>query len=113
VQSGGENYLIPVNAAVRTEARLRYEAVHLQYVLDELRNAGNVLNLVVLDACRDNPFQWARSTARGLTVLGNQPPGSIIVYATSAGSTASDGEGRNGVFTGELLKQLKTPRALR
>jgi hypothetical protein len=78
-------------------------------VLDSMQAAGNRLNLVFLDACRNNPFGWARSTTRGLAVVGYQPPGSIIVYATSAGSVAQDGTGRNGVFTGELLKNLETP----
>jgi len=64
---------------------------------------------VVLDACRDNPFGWARSGSRGLTVVDRQPGESIIVYATSAGQTASDGTGRNGLFTSQLLKNLKTP----
>jgi hypothetical protein len=109
VQAGSENYLIPAGVDIRTEARLRYEALHLQYVLDELQAAHNALNIVVLDACRDNPFVWARSGVKGLSVVSSQPPGSIIVYATSAGSTASDGEGRNGIFTAELLRQLYTP----
>ncbi len=65
--------------------------------------------MVILDTCRDNPFSWSRSGSRGLSVVGSQPPGSIIVYATSAGSTAKDGVGRNGMFTTELLKHLKTP----
>jgi len=67
------------------------------------------INVVVLDACRDFPAAWSRSVNRGLTVVANQPADSIIVYATSAGSTAADGAGRNGLFTGELLKNLKTP----
>jgi hypothetical protein len=63
----------------------------------------------VLDACRDNPFSWARSGIRGLTVISNQPADSIVVYATSTGSVAQDGTGRNGLFTSCLLKNLKTP----
>jgi hypothetical protein len=109
VQSGGENYFIPVDADIRSEAYLRDRAVSVQAVLDELNAAGNALNVVVLDACRDNPFSWRRSGARGLQVVGNQPADSIIVYATSAGSAAADGEGRNGLFTGQLLKNLQTP----
>lgn len=58
-----------------------------------MEQAGNSLNLVFLDACRDNPFGWMRSGTRGLSVVGIQPPGSIVVYATSAGSTAQDGTG--------------------
>ncbi|MDR2632807.1 MAG: leucine-rich repeat protein [Treponema sp.] len=108
-QTDGENYLIPVNADIKTKARLRYDALHLQYVLDELQDANNALNIVVLDACRDNPFAGTKSDPKGLGVVGRQPPGSIIVYATSANSVASDGEGRNGTFTAELLRQLRIP----
>jgi uncharacterized caspase-like protein len=106
VQSGGENYLIPVDADIRSEAYLRDRAVSVQAMLDELNQAKNELNIVVLDACRDNPFSWRRGGNRGLQVMSNQPADSIIVYATSAGDTAADGEGRNGLFTGQLLKNL-------
>ena len=76
-------------------------------MLDELNDARNALNVVVLDACRDNPFGW--SGTRGLAFISRQPADSIIVYATSAGQRASDGEGRNGLFTGQLLHNLLTP----
>jgi hypothetical protein len=109
VQSNGENYLIPVDANIQSESFLRQRAVSVQSVLDELNDAGNALNVVVLDACRDNPFSWRRSGARGLQVVGNQPADSIIVFATSAGSTAADGTDRNGLFTGHLLNNLKKP----
>jgi tetratricopeptide (TPR) repeat protein len=78
-------------------------------MLDELNDARNELNIVVLDACRDNPFPWKRSGSRGLQVVGNQPSDSIIVFATSAGSTAADGAGSNGLFTSHLLSNLKKP----
>jgi len=109
VQSGGENYLIPVGASIPSENYLRDRAVSVQTMLAELNDAGNELNVVVLDACRDNPFSWRRSGNRGLTVVSNQPADSIIVYATSAGSTAADGTDRNGLFTSHLLNNLKTP----
>ncbi|OHD17674.1 MAG: hypothetical protein A2087_04075 [Spirochaetes bacterium GWD1_61_31] len=109
VQSGNSNYLIPSRVSIPAEAFLRERALSAQVVLDLMQQSGNALNLVFLDACRDNPFGWARSGSRGLSVVGNQPPGSIIVYATSAGSTAADGSGRNGVFTGELLQHLERP----
>jgi formylglycine-generating enzyme required for sulfatase activity len=109
VQSNGENYLIPVDADIRSEAYLPDRAVSVQAVLNELNAAGNALNVIVLDACRDNPFSWNRSGTRGLRAVGSQPADSILVYATSAGSTAADGEGRNGLFTEQLLKNLKTP----
>ncbi|MDR1029554.1 MAG: SUMF1/EgtB/PvdO family nonheme iron enzyme [Treponema sp.] len=109
VQSGGVNYLIPVDANIQSENFLRQRAVSLQALLDELNDAGNELNIVALDACRDNPFSWKRSGTRGLQVVSNQPAKSIIVYATSAGSTAADGAGRNGLFTTHLLNNLKKP----
>jgi tetratricopeptide (TPR) repeat protein len=106
VQSNGISYLIPANAEIPSEAFLNTKAVALQALLDTLQQAGNKLNLVVLDACRDNPFSWSRSGTRGLSVVSAQPPGSLIAYATSAGSVAADGKGRNGIYTGELLKNL-------
>jgi len=109
VQSGGENYLIPVGANIPSENSLRDRAINVQWALAELNDAGNELNVIVLDACRDNPFSWKRSGNRGLSVVANQPADSIIVYATSAGSTAADGNGRNGLFTSYLLNNLKTP----
>jgi antitoxin component of RelBE/YafQ-DinJ toxin-antitoxin module len=109
VQSGGENYLIPVNANIQTENSLRRQSIAVQEMLDELNDARNELNVVVLDACRDNPFPWKRSGSRGLQVVGNQPSDSIIVFATSAGSTAADGTGKNGLFTSHLLNNIKNP----
>jgi len=109
VQSGGENYLIPVNASIPGENQLRNRALSMQGVLDDLNDARNALNVVVLDACRDNPFGWSRGGSRGLSIVTRQPADSIIVYATSAGQTASDGDGRNGLFTSQLLANLATP----
>jgi uncharacterized caspase-like protein len=108
VQSGGINYLIPVDANIQSENFLRQRAVSVQALLDELNDAGNELNMVALDAGRDNPFSW--SGTRSLQVVShNQPAKCIIVYATSAGSTAEGGEGRNGLFTTHILNNLKKP----
>jgi len=109
VQSGGENYLIPVDADIPTENYLKSRALSVQALLDDLNDARNGLNVVVLDACRDNPFGWSRSTNRGLAIITSQPADSIIVYSTSAGKQASDGTGRNGLFTSQLLPNLLTP----
>lgn len=108
VQVDGLNYLIPSNTNITNEAFLRQRAVSTQAVLDILKDAQNELNIVILDACRDNPFSWKRGGNRGLSVVSNQPAGSIIVYATAAGQTASDGDRRNGLFTQELLKNITT-----
>ena len=110
VQSNGENYLIPVTADnIRTESQLRDRAVSLQFILDSFSEAGNELNMIVLDACRDNPFGWARSGSRGLGVVNRAPSGTVVMYAAGAGQTASDGTGKNGLFTSHLLTNLKTP----
>jgi hypothetical protein len=109
VQSNGENYLIPVDANIVSESFLRQRAVQMQALLDELNQAENMLNIVILDASRDNPFSWYRSGSRGLSVVGSQPSDSIIVYATGSGQVAQDGTGRNGLFTEQLLKHVKTP----
>jgi len=108
VQSNGVNYLIPVDADIKGESFLKTKALAAQAVLDTLQESRNALNVVVLDACRDNPFGWARSGNRGLSVVANQPAGSVIAYATSVGSIAQDGTGRNGLFTSQLLKHLGT-----
>ena len=110
-QSGGVNYLIPVSADnIRNETHLRQRAVSLDFVLKTLGDARNSLNMIVLDACRDNPFAWNRSGSRGLTVVESPPAGSIVMFAAGAGQVADDGgAGRNGLFTGHLLANLKTP----
>ena len=110
VQSNGENYLIPLNASIPSESHLRTRAFSVQTMLNNLNEAGNKLNIIVLDACRDNPFGWKRSGTRGLAMI-SAPAGSIVVFATSANSTASDGNDRNGLFTGQLLKNLNEPSA--
>ena len=110
VQFNGENYLIPVDAnSILSENHLRQRAVSVQTILENMNSAGNELNMIVLDACRDNPFSWARSGSRGLSVVSGAPTGSIVMFATGASQTASDGTGRNGLFTNHLLNNLKTP----
>ncbi|MGA2547583.1 MAG: caspase family protein [Rectinemataceae bacterium] len=82
VQAGGTNYLIPADARIASEAFLKNKALPAQSILDTLQGARNALNVVVLDACRDNPFSWGRSATRGLSVVGSQPTGSIVAYAS-------------------------------
>jgi len=137
VQSVGENYLLPVDAVIPNESYLRNRALSMQAILDALNTAGNRLNIVILDACRDNPFSWSRNINSGLSPVtqqniegviteGNtdqsrsmgsgisggvirQPAGSIVMYSTSAGETASDGNGKNGLFTTHLLNNITIP----
>ena len=114
VQVGGENYLIPIGARLRRETDVRYEAVHLGRVLDSMQDANNGLNLVILDACRNNTFsrRWRqfRSTPlpQGLAVM-QAARGTLIAYATEPGGLAADGRGRNGIYTKNLLRYMTTP----
>jgi formylglycine-generating enzyme required for sulfatase activity len=109
VQSAGVNYLLPVDAEIAEEYQLRFKAPSADYVLEAMNAAGGRLNVVILDACRDNPFASFRSAGRGLAVVGNAPPGAVIVYATDPGKAAADGAGRNGIFTAAFLKHAATP----
>lgn len=111
VQAGGDNYLIPVNANnILNESHLRQRAVSVQTLLNNLEDAGNELNMVVLDACRNNPFPWNRAGTKGLRAVSRAPRGSIIMYAAGANSVSIEGPpGGNGLFAGELIHNLKTP----
>ena len=109
MQVDGRNYLIPVDAEVDAEADVEYEAVEAGRVLAKMKTANNGMNLVILDACRNNPFARSfRSASKGLATL-NAPSGTFIAYATSPGSVASDGTGDNGLYTGELVRHMKAP----
>jgi branched-chain amino acid transport system substrate-binding protein len=109
MQVRGNNYLIPVEAKISTEAELDDEALDVNRVLRVLDESRSRVSVVVLDACRDNPFSRGfRSVTRGLAVV-SAPSGSFIAYATSPGSVAADGSGRNGLFTAELLRAMRTP----
>ncbi|MBU0498707.1 MAG: caspase family protein [Gammaproteobacteria bacterium] len=109
IEVSGNNYLIPVNADIQGEADVEYEAINAGRLLSELKQANNGLNLVVLDACRNNPYARSfRSASRGLARM-DAPAGTLILYATQPGDVAQDGQGRNGLFTEKLLKSLDTP----
>jgi hypothetical protein len=110
VQVQTVNYLIPVDAKVNKESDVKYAALDAGKVLDEMANANNGLNIVVLDACRDNPFaRKFRTGTRGLAGINDAPSGTIISYSTGPGKVARDGEGRNSPFTAALLETIKEP----
>jgi uncharacterized caspase-like protein len=110
IQAYGANYLIPVGAKIKKESDIKYRAVDAGRILDEMQNAGNGMNIVILDACRDNPFSRSfRSAGRGLSIISAAPRGTFITYSTSPGSVAADGKGRNSPYTESLLKHISTP----
>jgi uncharacterized caspase-like protein len=110
VQVGGVNYLLPIGARINKEGDVRYEAVDAGRVLTEMETANNGLNIVILDACRDNPFgRSVRSSSRGLAIVTNAPTGTFISYSTGAGQVAKDGTGRNSPYTKALLENISKP----
>jgi len=110
IEVGGTNYLIPVDADIRAEDEVRFASISIDLVLSKMESARNGTNLIILDACRDNPLPASsRSSAtRGLATV-DAPTGSMVIYATAPGDVALDGQGRNGVFTEALLEHMATP----
>ena len=107
LQVNGRNYLIPVDADIQDETEVKHKALDVDFVLGKMELAQNNVNLLILDACRNNPFERSfRSTSsRGLAPM-NAPSGTVIWYATRPGKVASDGQGRNSPFTRNLLSTL-------
>lgn len=109
MQVGGENYLIPVGSDIEAEDEVEDEAIQADLVLRKMESAGNQLNIVVLDACRNNPFARSfRSSSRGLARM-RAPTGTLVAYATAPDNVAADGTGRNGVYTKQLLQYIDQP----
>ncbi|HLJ50543.1 MAG TPA: SUMF1/EgtB/PvdO family nonheme iron enzyme [Bryobacteraceae bacterium] len=109
VQVDGENYLIPVDYAGRDEADIRYQSRSASWILEKMDKTGARLKIVILDACRSNPFRVSRAMGGGLAQM-QGGRGSFIAFATAAGKVASDDPaGSNGLFTTHLLQALKQP----
>jgi hypothetical protein len=111
VQVNGHNYLMPVDAKLDTEHDAEYDCVRADRVLAKMEGAGSKTNIVILDACRDNPFtrSWHRGTqGTGLAFM-NAPSGSLIAYSTAPGKTALDGRGENSPYTSALLQHIGSP----
>lgn len=106
VELEGSNYLIPVDANISSEVDIEFDGINAGHLLNGLKRANNGLNVVILDACRNNPYASSvRSSTRGLTRM--QPSsGALILYATEPGSVAKDGSGNNGVFTTHLVEAI-------
>ncbi len=109
VQAKGTNFLIPVDADIQREDEVGYNSIDANQVLDKMEAANNRLNIVILDACRNNPFaRTLRSSAAGLAQM-DAPVGTFIAFATAPGSVASDGQGQNGLYTQHLLRAILRP----
>ncbi len=114
IEVGGENWLIPVDAELRSDIDVDHEAMGLRSLMPAVESAGR-LGLIILDACRNNPFarKMTRSTrtravSRGLASI--EPTGNVLVaFAARDGTVAADGAGRNSPFTSSLLSHIETP----
>jgi hypothetical protein len=117
LQVKGQNYLVPIDAKMRSTLDLEFEATNLQVVIDLMEREAKT-NFVFLDACRDNPL--ARTLARSLgasrsTTIGqglariNSGVGTLIAYSTEPGNVALDGDGEHSPFTEALLRHIETP----
>lgn len=104
----GTNYLVPVDANIQSALDVKLKTIPLTGVIRTMEFANDEgLNMIILDACRNNPFPTGkRSGGSGLARV-QAPSGTLIAYATDPGSTASDGDKANGLYTGELVKQMK------
>lgn len=116
MEVGGINYVIPTDAKIAADRDIGFEAVSLDQVLNAAERSRK-LRLVILDACRDNPFASqmkrtltiaSRSVSRGLAAV-EPGPGTLVVYAAKDGETALDGDGNNSPFASAFVKNLPTP----
>jgi len=109
MQFKDRNYLIPIDAAMGSEEDVTFFSVEIGQVFDRMDRARTRFNFIVLDACRDNPFAASfKTTSQGLAQM-SSPSGTLIAYATSPGSVAADGYGRNGIYTKHILQNIRVP----
>jgi Caspase domain len=104
--------MVPVDAKLNSAADVAAQTVDVNAVIDAFKGAGNRMNIVVLDACRDNPFRGNTAAGKGLAQV-DAPPGTFLAYATAPGNVAEDGDVKsgNGLYTQYLLQELKKPTA--
>jgi len=108
VQLEDKNYLIPVDLPKLSIRHVKFRSISAGDVLTAMEQKGNSMNLLILDACRDNPFKsLSKNLKRGLARMGHVPTGTLIAYATSPGDTAADGYGRNSPYTKHLVKFIR------
>ncbi|OQX16651.1 MAG: hypothetical protein BWK80_40040 [Desulfobacteraceae bacterium IS3] len=109
-QVNGINYLIPIGARIASADEIKFKAVNAEMVLGKMEVSGSQLNLIILDACRNNPFKGWKSADQGLAAM-VAPKGkeTLIAYATAPGSVAGTGWGSESIYTKYLAEAMKTP----
>jgi hypothetical protein len=111
IQLAWRNYMLPADAEIDTIADIQKQAVEVNSLLEGIKRAENALNVIILDACRDNPFgSFKGMDQKGLSQM-DAPQSTLLAYATSPGNVASDGAGEHGLYTEHLLREMKVPEA--
>ena len=109
LQVDGENFLVPIDARIERESDVAIETMRLADVMNALATVPSKIRIVMLDACRNNPFEAvSKGGGKGLAIV-DAPSGSIVAYATAPGAEALDGAGRNSPYTAAFLKAVKQP----
>lgn len=110
VQIEGDNYLAATDTEISDEVEAKHSALSLNRVIETMEKAGTSTNIIILDACRDNPWDraWRRPKTRGLAPV-YAPKGTLIAFSTSPGQVAADGRNRNGAYTAALLQHIDAP----
>lgn len=113
VQVDGINYLLPVDAVLNEKNDGKFQAISVNFITEEFDKYPGNVSIIILDACRNNPFRsWMRGAEIGFKSIANQPAGSIIAYATREKATAYDGDGKNGLYTESLIKEIMEPQSM-
>jgi formylglycine-generating enzyme required for sulfatase activity len=110
VQVGGHNYLVPSGEEVKTEDEVEDRCLDMDKVLNKMGKASSRVNIVILDACRNNPFAGTRGS-RGLAVV-QATKGTLIAYSTAPGTVAADGSGEHSFYTESLLRHIRKPLSI-
>ena len=109
IEVRGRNFFIPVNADIKRSDEIADQSLDVNLILEKMETAKKGVNILIVDACRDDPFGRSfRSSSRGLANM-DAPQGTIIAFATSPGKVAADGEGRNSPYTKNLIKTMQIP----
>jgi uncharacterized caspase-like protein len=112
LQLDWHNYLAPVDAEIARVEDIAARCVNVSALIEGIKRAANPMNVIILDACRENPFaSHARIEQKGLSQM-DAPSGTLLAYATAPGNLASDGGGaKNGLYTERLLREMRVPEA--
>jgi uncharacterized caspase-like protein len=109
IEVKGRNYFIPVNADIKREDEVAFQSLDVGLILEKMATANKSVNIMIVDACRDDPFGRSfRSSSSGLAAV-DAPKGSLIAFATSPGKVAVDGDGRNSPYTKHLVRAMQQP----